>query len=213
MGAGSRKKLRQKERRLSEFGEVNYWRAETADEIDRVLTTFFSQKARRMAELGLANVFAEGGVDRFITAAARRKSGDGRTGAIELYAMSIGDEVVATMGGVVASGRFCGMFNSMSGQPYRAYSPGELLLSNVVRMSCDRGLERFDLGVGDAAYKAIFCSDVEPQFDSVIPITPLGRAIAPVWKASLSAKRQLKKSDRLLHTYHFIRRQFVGRDA
>ena len=206
MGSGSRKKMRQKERRLAQLGSISYWQATSGQEITRVLETFFDQKADRMRELGLANVFADPGVADFIAAAAHDQRTIVGQPIIELHAMSAGDVIIATLGGTVAGGRFCGMFNSMAGAPYRVESPGELLLANVVQLCCERGLSRFDLGAGDAAYKKVFCNDVEPLFDSVIPVTAAGSLAAPLWRAKFSAKRQLKKSPTFMQA-----RRFAGR--
>ena len=131
---------------------------------------------------------------------------------IELYAASVGDTIIATFGGIVADGRFSGMFNSIAGAEFRNYSPGELLLANVIRMCCERGLDRFDLGIGDAAYKQVYCKDAEALYDSVIPITAAGQVVAPIWRAGLALKGKVKKSDTLLRAVRFIA-QVMSRKA
>jgi CelD/BcsL family acetyltransferase involved in cellulose biosynthesis len=104
----------------------------------------------------------------------------------------------------VAGGRFSGMFNSIAGSEFRNYSPGELLLANVIRMCCDRGLNTFDLGIGDAAYKQVYCKDAEALFDSVIPITAAGQVVVPCWRAGLALKGKVKKSNMLLRAVRNI---------
>ena len=213
MGSGSRKKLRQKERQLaSAVGPVSYLRARTPAEIDRVLEAFFTQKAARMRELGISNAFDGAGVKEFTAAAAREIDSDTGEPIVELYAALAGDAIIATFGGIVAHGRFSGMFNSIAGAEFRDYSPGELLLANVVRMACERGCNRFDLGIGDAAYKQVYCKDVEPLYDSVISISAAGQAIAPIWRAGLAMKSRIKKSEALLRGARFMH-QLISRKA
>ena len=213
MGSGSRKKLRQKERQLAAAeGPVSYLRALTHAEVDRVLEAFFRQKGERMRELGLSNAFDGAGVKEFAAAAAHEIDPDTGEPVIELYAALAGDTIIATFGGIVAHGRFSGMFNSIAGSAFRDYSPGELLLSNVVRMCCERGCNRFDLGIGDAAYKQVYCKDAEPLFDSVIPITTAGQIAAPIWRAGLAMKRRIKQSDALLRRIRFMHR-LISRKA
>jgi CelD/BcsL family acetyltransferase involved in cellulose biosynthesis len=213
MGSGSRKKLRQKERQLvAAVGPVSYLRALTHAEVDRVLEAFFRQKGARMRELGLSNAFDGAGVKEFAAAAAHEIDPDTGEPVIELYAALAGDTIIATFGGIVAHGRFSGMFNSIAGSAFRDYSPGELLLSNVVRMCCERGCNRFDLGIGDAAYKQVYCKDAEPLFDSVIPITTAGQIAAPIWRAGLAMKRRIKQSDALLRRIRFMHR-LISRKA
>jgi len=213
MGSGSRKKLRQKERQLAAaLGPVSYLRARTRAEIDLVLEAFFRQKGERMRELGLSNAFDGAGVKEFAAAAAHEIDPDTGEPVIELYAALAGDTIIATFGGIMAHGRFSGMFNSIAGLEVRDYSPGELLLSNVVRMCCERGCDRFDLGIGDAAYKQVYCKDAEPLYDSVIPITAAGDAVAPFWRAGLAMKSRIKQSDTLLRGTRFMH-QLIFRKA
>lgn len=192
LGSETRRKLRQKERGLGRKGALAFWRAETDDQRRRVLETFFEQKAARMTELGLRNVFAEPSARAFIAAASLGEGGGAPP--IELYAASLDDAVIATFGGIVSGNRFSGMFNSMVHGGVAGDSPGEILLSHVVRMACERGLATFDLGVGDAGYKRGFCNEEEPLFDSVIGLTALGHAAAPLLRARLAAKAAIKRS-------------------
>ena len=204
MGSNSRKKLRQKERQLAALGPVAFQRARTPAEIDRVLAAFFQQKGARMREQGLSNAFDAPGVKEFTRAAVHENDPDTGEPVVELYAASVGDTIIATFGGIVADGRFSGMFNSIAGSEFRNYSPGELLLANVIRICCERGLDKFDLGIGDAAYKQVYCKDAEALYDSVIPITAAGQVVAPLWRAGLALKGKVKKSDILLRAVRSI---------
>lgn len=213
MGAGSRKKLRQKERQLAALAPVSYLRARTSAEIDRVLEAFFRQKSERMRELGLSNAFDAPGVKEFTAAAARDI--DPATGepVIELYAALAGGTIIATFGGIATQGRLSGMFNSIAGAEFRDYSPGDLLLANVIRMACERGFRKFDLGIGDAAYKQVYCKDAETLYDSVVPITAAGHLAAPFWRAGLALKSRIKRSEALLRRVHLLQQLISRRTA
>lgn len=205
MGSSSRKKLGQKERQLgAAVGPVSYLRAHTAAEVDQVLEVFFKQKAARMHELGLSDAFDAPGVKEFVSAAAHEIDADTGEPVIELYAALAGDTIIATFGGIVADGRFSGMFNSMAGAEFRDYSPGELLLSHVVKCCCERGFDRFDLGIGEAAYKKVYCKDTEALYDAVVPITPTGHIVAPFWRAGLAMKSKVKQSNTMLRAIRTV---------
>ncbi len=77
----------------------------------------------------------------------------------------------------------------------REHSPGDLLLTNVIRMCCERAAERFDLGVGDAAYKKTFCNEEDPLYDSIVPLTALGHLGAPLYRQLRALKAVAKRSD------------------
>jgi CelD/BcsL family acetyltransferase involved in cellulose biosynthesis len=191
--AAVRKKMRKKERTLAGYGAVRFKRVSELAEARRVLDAFFKQKAARMRALGVSDVFAAPGVRRFIEAAATHRLAQGSP-AIELYALWVDDIVVATMGGIVGGERFCAMLNSIIHDRFGAESPGEQLILHLVRSCCERNLSAFDLGIGEAGYKTLFCPDAEPLFDSFLPFTPAGRAIALTAQLARRAKRAIKRN-------------------
>jgi CelD/BcsL family acetyltransferase involved in cellulose biosynthesis len=190
--SSARKKMRKKERALAELGTVRFQRLQCPNEIRRVLDAFFKQKSARMRAIGVADVFAEPGVRRFIEAATTECLGD-REPVIELYALFVDDIIVATMGGIVGGRRFCAMFNSILPGRYAVESPGEQLILNLVRQCCERGLETFDLGIGESRYKQLFCEDAEPLFDNYLPLTAAGQLLAQFYRIGAAAKRNVKQ--------------------
>ena len=190
--APTRKKMRKKERMLAGYGAVRFARADNADEVRRLLNAFFKQKAARMRMLGIPDVFAAPRVRRFVEAAAT-EHGHGGAPPIELYALSVDDIIVATMGGIVGGGRFCAMFNSIGEGRFAVESPGEQLIVNLVRQCCERGFTTFDLGIGEARYKRLFCGDIEPLFDTYLPLTAGGRVIAFALAVGGAIKRAIKR--------------------
>jgi CelD/BcsL family acetyltransferase involved in cellulose biosynthesis len=189
----ARKKMRKKQRTLAGYGEVRFERARGSHDVRHALDAFFKQKRARMRSLGIPDVFMTPGVRRFIEAAATEQISD-HAPPIELYTLSVNDIIVATMGGIVGSGRFCAMFNSIAQGRYAIESPGEQLIVNLVRNCCERGLGTFDLGIGEAHYKTLFCGDAEPLFDSYLPLTAAGRLPAFAFAVTARIKRAIKQS-------------------
>ena len=204
--ADTRKKMRKKERTLATFGELGFAQAITSDDVRRVLDAFFKQKSARMRMLGMPDTFAAPSVRRFIEAAATERLADG-TSPIELYALTVDDIIVATMGSIVGGGRFCAMFNSIIQGQFAAQSPGEQLMLRLVRSCCERGLDTFDLGVGEARYKNLLCGDAEPLFDSYLPLSPAGRLMALGFATSAMTKRTIKQSPALWALVCALRRK------
>ncbi len=207
--ADARKKMRKKQRTLANYGEVRFERARGADDVRQVLDAFFKQKRARMRALGIPDVFTTPAVRRFIEAAATEQLSD-RGSPIEIYALSVNDIVVATMGGTVGGGRFCAMFNSIVQGRYAIESPGEQLIISLVRDCCNRGLKTFDLGIGEGHYKSLFCGDAEPLFDSYLPLSPSGQLLAASFQMVASVKRTIKQRSSLWSLVRAVRR-FVAR--
>ena len=202
---GVRKKMRKKERTLAGYGEIRFERASDVGQVHRVLDAFFKQKSARMQLIGVHDVFAAAEVRRFIEAAATERLAGGNP-LIELYSLSVDDIIVATMGGIVGDGRFCAMFNSIIAGQYAVESPGEQMILNLVRSCCERGLETFDLGIGEAHYKNLFCGDAEPLFDSFLPLSRAGQLLAPIAACAEAAKRAVKQHAMLWSTVRMMRR-------
>ena len=85
------------------------------------------------------------------------------------------------------------MFNSIAQGRYAVESPGEQLIVHLVRRCCERGFATFDLGIGDARYKSLFCGDVEPLFDSFLPLSAEGRLFAVAFRSAALVKRVIKQ--------------------
>jgi CelD/BcsL family acetyltransferase involved in cellulose biosynthesis len=202
--AATRKKMRKKERALAGYGAVRFERAGDCAQVHRVLDVFFKQKSARMQAIGVSDAFASAEVRRFIEAAASERLDQGEP-LVELYALSVNDIIVATMGGMVGGGRFCAMFNSIIQGPYAVESPGEQLIVNLVRECCTRELNTFDLGIGEAHYKSLFCGDAEPLFDSFLPLTRGGRIVAAGARLAEAGKRAIKQQPLLWSAVRALR--------
>jgi CelD/BcsL family acetyltransferase involved in cellulose biosynthesis len=190
--SADRKKMRKKKRALATYGNVRFERVSGTHDVRRALDIFFKQKRARMRMLGIPDAFSAPAVRRFIEAAATEEV-SGRSPPIEIYTLSVDEIIVATMGGIVGGRRFCAMFNSIIRGHYAIESPGEQLIVNLVRVCCQRGLETFDLGIGEAHYKTLFCSDAEPLFDSYLPLSHAGNVLAIAFAIGGAFKRAIKQ--------------------
>jgi CelD/BcsL family acetyltransferase involved in cellulose biosynthesis len=194
LSADARKKLRVKERHLAAMGRVAYVQARDVAAARAILATFREQKARRLRDMGVKNVFAEPGAYEFLERTACDFSHIG-AGGIELHALMLDARIIAVYGGATHQGRFCGMFNSMEFDPAIArHSPGELLLSRLLVEKCRAGVTAFDLGVGEARYKTTWCETTEPLFDLYVPATVLGAVLGLMKSAKRHVKRGVKQS-------------------
>jgi CelD/BcsL family acetyltransferase involved in cellulose biosynthesis len=191
LSSSMRSRLRNKERKLAKLPGYRYVKAANPAEIDRLLDSFFAQKARHMAAQGLADVFAEPGVADFLRAACHSTLPDGRQ-LIENHALDSAHEVLALFGTIIDDYRFSSMFNTYALGEDARYSPGLILLVHMVNDCGARGVRSFDIGVGRAHYKSFFCPEPEPLFDSFLALTPRAWPAAAAYAAFFAAKRAIK---------------------
>ena len=193
----TRKKLRRKETKLAARGGLTYRMPAAGDETTAILDAFFAQKTSRFHARNIVSGFDDPTMRRFIELAS--VPGPHGTG-IELHALYSGGTIVAVYGGGAHRGCWSGMFNSFDASDDIARSsPGDLLLMAIMAKQCAAGTQHFDLGVGEARYKAMFCGDVIPLFDSFLALTPMGRIFLLIEAMALRTKSSIKSHHGLFH--------------
>jgi CelD/BcsL family acetyltransferase involved in cellulose biosynthesis len=199
-----RRRLKGKERKLQALAGYRYHVATSDAEIERLLDWFFAVKPQRMAEQKLPNVFADPGVEQFIRDACMTElAGAGR--AIDIHALECGEEIIAIFAGVADGLRFSMMFNTYTMSGNSRYSPGLILMRNIIDHYAANGYRALDLGIGSDDYKRLFCKDDEPIFDSFIPLSLRGVVAAGAMSGVNRAKHLVKHNQALLHAAQRLR--------
>lgn len=199
-----RKRLRSKERKLQAAPGYRYAIARSDADIQRVLEAFFVIKPVRMAAQKLPNVFAEPGIREFVfDACLSQQPCGGRT--IEIHALECDDELIAVFAGVADGRRFSMMFNTYTVSDHARYSPGLILLRNIIDHYAERGYTAVDLGIGTDDYKRMFCKEDEPLFDSFLPLGAKGSVAALGFSSLGHAKRLVKSSPTLSQMAQLLR--------
>jgi CelD/BcsL family acetyltransferase involved in cellulose biosynthesis len=192
----SRRKLRRKERHLTELPGYRYMRATTPEEVESCVSEFLRQKAARLAARGIGNAFDEPGIEAFLRAACNAGLAEGRP-VIEIHALRCDEEILALFAGIHDRRCFSTMFNSYTLSDHARMSPGILLLLKLVDDCARRGFALLNLGVGAAEYKSALCDIRELPFDSFIGLTARGRLFALANRAKSTVKGAIKNNPRL----------------
>jgi CelD/BcsL family acetyltransferase involved in cellulose biosynthesis len=198
-----RRRLKSKERKLQALAGYRYQIATSDAEIERLLDWFFSVKPLRMAEQKLPNVFADPGIEDFIRDACMTEVAGGR--AIDIHALECDNEVIAIFAGVADGHRFSMMFNTYTMSGSSRYSPGLILMRNIIDHYAGRAYRALDLGIGSDDYKRLFCKDDEPIFDSFIPLSLRGELAAGAMSGLNRAKHLVKHNQALFHAAQRLR--------
>jgi CelD/BcsL family acetyltransferase involved in cellulose biosynthesis len=199
-----RRRLKGKERKLQTLSGYRYCLAATDAEVKRLLDAFFRIKPLRMAEQKLPNVFADPGVEDFIRSACLAPlAGGGHV--IDIHALECDDEVIAIFAGVADGHRFSMMFNTYTLSGNSRYSPGLILMRDIVDHYAGHGYRALDLGIGSDDYKRLFCKNDEPIFDSFIPLSLRGKVAAAAMSGLNRAKHLVKHNQALFQLAQKLR--------
>ncbi|MDP1865928.1 GNAT family N-acetyltransferase [Bradyrhizobium sp.] len=202
-----RRRLKGKERKLQALAGYRSVVATSDADIKRLLDWFFLIKPQRMAEQKLPNVFADPGVEEFVRDACMAElAGGGR--AICIHALECDDEVIAIFAGVNDGHRFSMMFNTYTMSASSKYSPGLILMRDIVDHYAASGYRALDLGIGSDEYKRLFCKDDEPIFDSFIPLSLRGTLAAAAMSGVNRAKHLVKHNPALFELAQRLRGAF-----
>ncbi|MGO9004225.1 MAG: GNAT family N-acetyltransferase [Beijerinckiaceae bacterium] len=200
-----RKKLRKKEARLAEMGALRHISNSDPEAARAILATFFAQKAARCEAQAIDADFADPCRQSFYEALSL-PSAD-HAPALELHALACGSRIVAVFGGMFHRDCFNGMIISFESDPDIARSsPGELLLLRAIAAQCQRGAGSFDLGIGEAGYKTIYCDTPIALFDVLFPITLKGKLYAALESLRLRLKRAVKQEPKLVSILRRVKR-------
>jgi len=200
----ARKKWRKKRQGLEKVGPVAFARAESAEEAEVMLRAFLGQRAER-ARVGLPNAYASPSAVAFV----RRLAGLDATAfapILRLYGLRCGDAFAATFGALDEGGHLSGMITSFSADAALArFSPGELLLHDVIARACAEGRQSLDLGIGEGRYKRETCETEIPLVEAYVPLTAPGALAAQAERWRSGVKRALKGNPRAMGALRHIR--------
>jgi CelD/BcsL family acetyltransferase involved in cellulose biosynthesis len=202
-----RRRLKGKERKLQPLPGYRYHVASTEADIKRLLDWFFLIKPQRMAEQKLPNVFADPGIEDFVRQACTTQLPTG-SHAIDIHALECDEEVIAIFAGVADGYRFSMMFNTYTMSANSKFSPGLILMRDIIDHYAGQDYRAFDLGIGSDDYKRLFCKDDEPIFDSFIALSQRGKLAAGVMSGLNRTKRLVKHNPALLEMAQKLRNAF-----
>lgn len=173
-GKRKRKKYRLQERKFAEAGGYRFVEAGTPQEVERLVSAFFTLKAERFREMGVADAFADPGVRAFYRSLfLGALDEDGQPFRID--ALEVGGRIRALNGVSLTRERVVCDFGAISNED--TTSPGYFLDYEHIRKSAGEGYAVFDFSVGDEDYKRSWCEIEIAQFDVFMPLTVRGRAM------------------------------------
>lgn len=204
ISTSTRRRLRNKERKLQALPGYRYLVATSDTDINRLLDAFFIVKPQRMALSKLPDVFSDTATKTFVRDACLATLPNGER-AIELHALECDGELISIFSCVADGERFSTMFNTYTISDNARYSPGLILLRYMIDHFGELGYRSVDFGVGSDEYKLTFCKEDEPLLDAFIPLTARGRFAALGMSSLTHAKRLVKHNPALMHMAQLLR--------
>lgn len=190
LGRTVRKELERSWRVFTRDPEAAFQIVTDRNQALRVLSTMEMQQSARMQHLGLNFILN----DETCAAFYRQLVGENLgCGYAVLSALTVGDEVVATLLGIRSGSRYLMVRISNAGEKWSKCSPGRLIIGRTMAALHRDGVRQFDFSIGNYAYKRRF---------GVAPLALIDLTAALSWRGwpyvlRDRAARELRRHPRL----------------
>jgi CelD/BcsL family acetyltransferase involved in cellulose biosynthesis len=182
-----RKELERSWRVFSRHPEAKFGIVTDPDEAQLVLTAMEIQQDARMRHLGLKFMLNDETCAAFYRSLVNENLAGGYA---VLSALTVGEEVIATLFGIRSGSRYVMVRISNAGDKWSNCSPGRLIIERTMAALHAEGVRHFDFSIGNYAYKRRF---------GVVPLPLAEMTAALSWRGLPFALRD--RAARELHRY------------
>ena len=161
LGKHHTKRIRNK---LQKAGQVRFRQLDTQQEAKTHLTNFFHHHVRRFAVTGRRSVYAARDPQQFMSALVEEP---GLRDRLRFGVLELDDRPLAWYFGFEVNGKFL-LYQHTFDLDAAGYTPGEVLLWNLLAYSRDHFIREFDFGSGDELYKNRFSNASRETFSIFI---------------------------------------------
>jgi CelD/BcsL family acetyltransferase involved in cellulose biosynthesis len=201
--SGSKKRDRQKRRKIEEFGETVLVTPTDKTEIARTVEALIEQKSATFARMGVVNMFNKPGVRDFYMALATDASAQG---LIHVAHLEVGGKIAAANWGISFGGRYHYVLASYAEQEeFAKRGPGMIQLMDLMKHATETGHTEFDFTIGDEGYKGDWCEVEIKLYDHLEAATVRGLLTLLPTAAFLKVKRFIKQTPVLWQAFTRLR--------
>ena len=126
-----------------------------SQELETITETMIEQKRRRYHETGVYDIFNQEASCNFFLGASQRL---GQSGIVHVSALYCGETIIATHWGIQRDRYFYFIMPTYAGEEWQKYSPGRLLLENLLEWCFENNFAIFDFTIGGEIYKRDWCN-------------------------------------------------------
>lgn len=201
--SGSKKRDRQKRRKMEEFGATQLVTPTDKAAIARTVEALIEQKSATFARMGVVNMFQKPGVRDFYMALATDATNEG---LIHVAHLDVGGKIAAANWGVSFGGRYHYVLASYAEQEdFAKRGPGLIQLMDLMKHATEAGHTEFDFTIGDEGYKADWCEVEVKLYDHLEAETVRGLLTLLPQMAFLKVKRFIKQTPVLWQAFTRLR--------
>jgi CelD/BcsL family acetyltransferase involved in cellulose biosynthesis len=199
-GGEARSKMRNRDRRIADQGEVKFDELSTSPEAHTALDELFEDQKARLAENGIAD--PAGPTLRSTLHAMLDQPGK----PLRVLRLMVGGQTLASLLTAYHADTVTFLMVSLAKTHLRKYSPGDLALRRAIAHAIELGYRRFDFSKGAASYKEHWQDEVVTLHHCIRSTKLTGLPSASLMAGKLMFKTAIKNSPWLWDYLYAIRR-------
>ena len=182
-GKSSRKSLSRKAKKLAALGELDCIVITDPEQRLSAIDRLAKWKSVQLEELGSANPFRGDGFSNFLKSAIRH----GAPEHFRICQLSAGETPLALTLMLCDDERWFLYQTAFTDSEEGRYSPGLLLLRDILKRAHDAGVKVFDFGLGNEGYKRKYCNHEQILYRQLVAFSTRGKfaMAAENWKFRL----------------------------
>jgi len=196
---------KRQKKRLNEIGDLSIIFAENHESYKNRVSTMIEQKVNQYSVLKTKNLLATNSVKSFYLDAY-----DNKIQQIQLSCLKLGGKIIATHWGAIFRNRFYYLMPSFDREEFAKFSPGKILLEELIHISIDNKLDFFDFTIGGENYKKDWCNSGISLSNSAIPITLIGCIITSYIRFKSFLIFKILKIKFIMVVYRFFKKYVMN---
>jgi CelD/BcsL family acetyltransferase involved in cellulose biosynthesis len=192
---------RRQRRRLGEIGNLKFNFAEDNENKERIIELMINQKKRRYNETKVWDMFSINEYNNFYKSLSTL---DPLNSFIHCSELRVDNNTIATHVGITNSSTFYYLMPAHEAGEWEKYSPGRLLLIELLKWAIKNNKKIFDFTVGGEKYKKVWCDLNLDLFEILYPVTFKGRIMIKIISLKLFLKKIIKSNKSIEKLIRFI---------
>jgi len=185
-GSKTRQTDRRKFKKLSQNRNIKFVVAEDIPTKKRIIDTMIEQKIKRYNNTNVWNMFSKNEYIDFY----RQQISDQENKIYKTHfsGLMVGSDFIATHFGIIEKNTFYYLMPGQDTEKFSRYSPGRLLLLELLKWSFENNIKIFDFTGGNESYKKHWNNQKQPIYQISGQFTLSGRIYYFIYKIILKIK-------------------------
>jgi len=203
--AKSRRRLREKMKRLGKSGRVRLRRVRRQSEQRAVLHRLVSWKSRQLQASGDRNPFGGGRFERFLAAA---NTAAGPHAVPRLFVLEVDATIVAAALCLAGRSDLNLFITAHDPEMFQQCSPGTLMMIKLMEITARSGRRVFDFSCGDESYKRDWNANAMQLVVTQWPLSLKGHVVKTLESTRLASIKQAERREGAVRFVQSLRRHW-----